>query len=299
MVKTKVKWYQKAKTYRYLIQGAVFLFMLELILKVFPSSDVTVTAEAYCPFGGFAGLYEFIRTGGQTTLTHVNTSNIILFGLIVLITLLLRSGFCSWICPFGTLQDIVRWFGKKIGGLSLIKPINKRYHRLLKDNKSVLSLIDKYARYIKYGVLAWAILSAAYYVHLEYREYDPFAAILKIVELEVSTGFYILIGVLILALFIDRPWCKYACPLGATIGLIGKLSPTRVKRNEEICTGCNICSKSCSMNIDVANQDYVKSAECNHCLECIDSCPTKGALDLRVMLPGKNSNQPQIVNIKE
>lgn len=298
--KEKVKWYQKAKTYRYLIQGIVFLYVLQLLFKLLPTKDITVTAEAYCPFGGLAGLYQLIITKGQETLTHITPSNFIIFGIVILITLLLRSGFCGWVCPFGTLQDLVRGLGKKIGSLSILKSTNKKYHRMLKDNRKTLAQIDKYARYLKYVVLVYAVASAAYYAHLEYRDYDPFASLLKIVELEVTTGFYIFGVVMVLSLFIDRPWCKYACPLGAFVGLVGKLSPTRVTRNLKLCTNCNLCTKSCPMNIDVANETYVKSDSCNHCLECIDACPTKGALDLRVMLPGAIPSQPQNVDtIKE
>lgn len=298
MVNTKVKWYQKTRFYRYITQGIILFFILKLVFEdVFKATEdtVTISPEAYCPLGGLESLYRFITEG--KTLSHLHTSNIIILGLILLITLLFRSGFCGWLCPFGTIQDLIRGIGKRIGRISFIKPINKKYNRFLKNNYRVLSIIDRYARFLKYIVLIWAVLGAFYYAELVLRDYDPFVALIKVTELESYTGLVILGIVLFLSLFTERPWCKYTCPLGAAIGIIGKISPMRVKRNEELCTNCNLCTKSCPMNIDVASKSYVSSMDCNHCFECIDSCPTKGAIDLKLILPSKSS--PKISNVIE
>ncbi len=284
----KKKWYQKTRIFRYLTQAFIFIFILQLVIKdvLTTSKDaVTISPEAYCPLGGLASLYRYITEG--KTLSHLHISNIIIFAVILLITLVFRTGFCGWLCPFGTLQDIIRKVGKWFGGLAFIKPINRKYKKQLKKHAKGLSFIDKYARYIKYLVLLWAILGAFYYATLIFRDYDPFVALIKVTELESIGGLVILGIVIILSLFTDRPWCKYTCPLGAAIGIIGKISPLRVTRDEQVCTSCNICTKSCPMNIDVAHVKNVASMDCNQCHECVDYCPTKGALDLKFILPRK------------
>ncbi len=283
----KKKWYQNIRFYRMLTQGFVFLFIAKLVVEgiVASESEITISPEAYCPFGGLESLYTFFTNG--TTLSHLHTSNIIILGLILIITLFFRSGFCGWLCPFGTFQDLVRKLGAFIGSLSLIKPLNKKLKEFIKKRENVFYQLDKYLRYFKYLVLLWAVLGAVYYVDLVFRDYDPFVALITVAELESYVGLAILGLVIVLSLFIERPWCRYACPLGATIGIIGKLSPMRVKRDENLCINCNLCSKSCPMNIDVAKTNHVKSLDCNQCMVCIDHCPVEGALTTGLILPNQ------------
>jgi polyferredoxin len=49
---------------------------------------------------------------------------LIVLASILFITLFLRTVFCGWICPMGTLFDLIRELGKKIGNLSVMRPIN-------------------------------------------------------------------------------------------------------------------------------------------------------------------------------
>jgi len=281
----------KSKYVRYFTQAFVFIFILQLVLKeIFkPTADtVTISAEAYCPLGGLESIYRYFTEGKY--LAHLHASNVIILGLIVLITLLFRSGFCGWLCPFGTVQDMMRALGKRIGSINMMKSTNKRYHQWIKAHRQGLTGADHYARFIKYGVLIWAVLGAFYFAELVFRDYDPFVALVKVAELESYTSLGILIVVLILSLFIERPWCKYTCPLGAAIGIIGKISPMRVTKNEQLCIDCKLCSKSCPMNIDVAaSKPTVTSMDCNQCLVCVDTCPVKGAIDLKLVLPGKKT----------
>lgn len=276
----KTKWYASIKFHRALTKGIIFLFIAQLaILPFFQPEADTVSAEAYCPLGALESLWNYLQYGNF--LPHMHESNPILLGIVLLLTLLFRSGFCGWICPFGTVQDIMRTVGKWFARLPLIRPVAAGFGKWAAINRRWLIVTDRYARYLKYGVLIWVIASAAYYAKLIFRDYDPFVALVKIAEFEGVAAFVVLGIVLVLSLFVDRPWCKYACPLGAGIGLLGKLSPLKVTRDPSLCKNCSLCSKSCPMNIDVARQIRVHSADCNQCLTCVEVCPTQGALDLK------------------
>lgn len=273
----KKPWLQNIRFYRWFTQGFILMFLLFVILKpVFFSEGVFASAEAYCPLGGLASLLPFLTEGN--TLPHTHYSNLILLGILVLITLLLRSGFCSWICPFGTVQDLVRKFGGSLGKLAIIKSLKRKQRSFLKKYPQVGINLDKYFRYIKYLLLIWILFGAVYFSELVFRDVDPYVAFIKVTELESMVGLIILLFFGVLSLFIERPWCKYACPLGAFVGLVGKLSPMRIKRNSSTCIQCNRCTQSCPMNIDVASQSNVTSLDCNHCMTCIDSCPVQGTL---------------------
>lgn len=251
----KAKKGRSAKTYRAIIQGFFLVFSIFFLVKFQPSQEFMLT-----------------------TLT-----------LLLLITLLFRTGFCGWICPIGAIVDFIRWLGKKIGGLSFIKPTNKKYKKWVKNNKGLLSKIDKYARYFRYVFLLW-ILQAAFLSIASIKSGD---------EHGILTVLYLVIGLLVLGLFVDRAWCKYACPLGAILGIFGKLGLSRITRNEEACISCNLCSKNCPMSIDVAKKKQVNLLDCNTCLTCVDVCPVEGAIDLKMNIPFVDEKQPQTIDTKE
>ncbi|HHX51441.1 MAG TPA: 4Fe-4S binding protein [Clostridia bacterium] len=125
-------------------------------------------------------------------------------GLVLLITLLFHTGFCGWLCPLGTMTDLVRALGKKIGGLSFLKPTNEKYLLWVKANKKLLNKIDGPARYIKYILLVW-IFQAAFF---------SFGSIKEERQHGIFSVLQLVIALLVLGLFVDRAWYRYGCPLG-------------------------------------------------------------------------------------
>ena len=93
-----------------------------------------------------------------------------------------------------------------------------------------------------------------------------------------------------LALFIPRAFCRYACPLGAFNGLFNSFSFISIKRDATTCTDCGRCTKACPVNIDVCAGATVRSVECMRCLKCVDACPVNSragdTLKLRTWFSG-------------
>ena len=214
--------------------------------------------------------------------SHTHLSNVVLLVAVLVVALLLRSAFCGWICPFGFLQDLISNFSavsqKRI-------PHLRRRVAALKKQFSRLAVIDRYLRYVKYAVLVWTVGGSAYYGYMVFRDYDPWSALLNIAEISFTPGLIILALTVVASLFVERPWCRYACPLGAASGLLGKISPTYLKREASACTSCKICSRACPMGIEVHTATTIHSADCNTCLECVSSCPRSGALEVKFGLP--------------
>jgi polyferredoxin len=262
---------------------AIFIAYLAIQHVVIGEGGETITAsaEAYCPFGGLETLYKYI-TGGGTFVSHTHLSNVILLVAVLAVALLLRSAFCGWICPLGFLQDLVSNLGsvlqKRIPGL-------RRAVSSLKKRGARLAVLDRYLRYIKYLVLVWAVGGSAYYGIMVFRDYDPWAALLNVAEFSFTPGVVVLVVTLMASFFIERPWCRYACPLGAASGLLGKFSPIYLKREESACTSCKICTNSCPMGLEVHTAETIKSADCMTCLECVGACPRNGALEVKLGLP--------------
>jgi ferredoxin len=149
--------------------------------------------------------------------------------------------------------------------------------------------IDKPMRYLKYIILIFAAVTAWNYGTLWMAPYDPYSAYSHLTSFSDSIkedplaiiGF-ILLAVTVLGSFMyERFFCKYLCPLGALYGIIGKLSPTRVERDDNLCTHCKLCNKACPVNINVEKATKITSTECINCNECVLACPKKGALEIK------------------
>jgi len=129
---------------------------------------------------------------------------------------------------------------------------------------------------------------------LAIRPYDPWVAWQHLTSAELLTEMGIGLGVLVLALVgsvvYDRFFCKYLCPMGATLGLMSKVSVLGVSRDADACIDCKLCDRACPMNITVSETTTVLDAECISCSECVNACPAAGAL--QVTAPGKRRLSP-------
>lgn len=262
---------------------AAFILFLGIQHVVIGENGPVVTAspEAFCPFGGLETLYKYLTAGGSFV-SHTHLSNVVLLVATLVSSLLLRSAFCGWICPLGFLQELVSNFSrvlqKRIPGL-------RRGITSLKKRGARLAVLDRYLRYVKYLVLAWTVGGSAYFGYMVFRDYDPWSALLSVAEFSFTPGVIVLVVTLVASFFIERPWCRYACPLGAVNGVLGKVSPIYLKREESACTSCQICTKACPMGLAVHTATTIRSLDCNTCLECVGSCPRNGALEVKFGLP--------------
>lgn len=248
-------------------------------------------AEGLCPFGGFETMYTWLTTG--RTVKHVHPANLTLAVAIVAMALMGRGFFCGWLCPFGAIQGGINAVAGAIA--QRIPPLRRARRRLSKAAGAPGgrgSRLDKALRYGRYVVLAWALVGAGATGVLVFREFDPWSALIGVVEFEFSLAFAILIVVVVLSLFIERPFCRYACPLGAIQGLIGKASPVAVQRDAAACLGCDLCNRACPMGLSVNTSTRITDSTCIGCLECVGACPSRDALGVSVALPLAVSVRP-------
>jgi polyferredoxin len=272
-------------TFRRLTQLGVLAFIAYIAIRHLLSGEagaaITASWEAYCPMGGLETLYTFIASGGKYV-PHVHLSNVIILVAALVTALLARNAFCGWLCPFGFIQDMISSFSAFV---QKRVPAVRKTVKILKTRGARLAVLDRYLRFLKYGVLAWAVLGAAVYGFMVFRDVDPWAGLWNLLELSLTLGTIVLAIVLIASLFVERPWCRYACPLGAATGLVSKLSPFYLKREAEACKACAICTTACPMGLPVHTATTIKSVDCIGCLECVDVCPREGALELKFGMP--------------
>jgi len=245
----------------------VFFFVLIALIAANHALDGTlipalsnVSLHAVCPFGGVVSLYQFVTVGTFTQKIH--ESSFILMILVFGLTFLFGSAFCGWVCPLGSVQEWVGKLGKRI--------FKKRY------NQFIPRKIDQYMRYLRYLMLAWVITMTAISGKLAFGDIDPYYALFNFWTGEVAITGLVVLGITLLAsLAVERPWCKYACPYGAVLGIINLFSIFSIRRQESTCTSCNLCTRKCPMNIPVHAVDVVRDHQCIVCLECTSeaNCP--------------------------
>jgi len=232
------------------------LITVSAYLHIANGGGKSPSIHALCPFGGLESLYQIFTTGSFVSKIFAGT--MILFVITLVVAILFRRSFCGLICPFGAIQEFFGKIGQKIFKKKFIMP----------------SQIDKPLRYLKYIILLVTVFYAWKTAGLWMSPYDPWSAYahmsegLESIWEESAVGLIILLVTILGSLLYDRFFCKYLCPMGALYGIVGKISPFKVVRDENDCISCGKCSKVCPMNIDVQNAKEVKSAECINCQTC-------------------------------
>lgn len=227
--------------------------------------------DAWLPISSLMSLVYLIRTGIANT---VHPAGLVLFTLILLLAVTLRRGFCSWVCPIGTLSEYAHVAGRW----------------LFKRNLRMPKPLDIVLRSIKYLLLALFVVLICGMSAEALRDfiYSPYNRICDVKMYALfappSVTTLIVVSVLgIFSLFFKNFWCRYLCPYGALLGLASIPSPTAVRRDLASCTGCGRCTAACPNRIEVHNSTTVRSPECTVCYGCVAACPQTGAL--RVGLP--------------
>lgn len=183
---------------------------------------------------------------------------IFLFWIFIVITVIVfgRGLFCGWACPFGSLQELLHVIGEKVGlkRFQFLLPV--RWHDRLK--------------WIKYAVF-FVLLAVSLFSMVEAEklaEVEPFKTtfLVGITNRSWPYGAFVLL-ILALAIFIERPYCKYICPLGAALAMPSTFRWFGLKRKPD-CNKCKACAKGCGA-LAINADGQIDHRECLHCLDCM------------------------------
>ena len=226
--------------------------------------------EGFLPIGSLVSLKYWLISG---SIHPVHPAALVIFLSILLMSLLAKKSFCSWLCPVGTLSEGAHKLGKL----------------LFRRNFQIWYGLDVFLRGIKYLLLLIFIkfilidmpaealggfLDAPYWAASDIKMLHFFTrmSVTTLVVLTILT---------LLSLLFKNFWCRYLCPYGALLGLASFVSPFKIRRDATGCTGCQRCTTACPSGIVVHSCTAVSSPECTGCLTCTASCPEKNVLAMQ------------------
>ena len=298
---------------KYVLQWGVLAALVVFLTGLIPSKEA-VDPEAYCPMGGLQALATYLAKG---SLPCSMSSLQVMMGIALVAAVVLFSKlFCAYICPVGTVQDLLSKARKalKIKGIKIASG----------------SVLDKVLRIVKYALVFWIFYMTVNASELFCKNLDPYYAIATGFKGEITLWMSIVsISIVVLGSFlVDMFWCRYLCPLGAIsnslkfwlwIGvlfgvyyvadvlgadipwavLLGgfcilgylleilhskpKMQLLYVMKDQNACNNCGLCEKKCPYHINIKDcrNGKIDSVDCTLCGECTAACST-GALKVGV-----------------
>ncbi|WEN43649.1 Putative electron transport protein YccM [Thauera sp. GDN1] len=183
---------------------------------------------------------------------------IFLFWIFIILTTFVwgRGLFCGWMCPFGSLSELIYKVAGAIGLKRFQFALPMKWHNRLKW--------VKYA--VFFGLLAVSVFSMGLAEML--AEVEPFKTTFLVGMFNRAWPYTLFVAVLLgLSIFIERPFCKYLCPLGASLAMPSTFRWFGLKRKQE-CNSCKACAVGCG-SLAIDEHGRIDHRECMHCLDCM------------------------------
>jgi len=291
---------------QWVILAALIFFLSGAATKIFTQME-PADPERYCPMGGLEALATFFQRGSlPCSMSTVQIMmGIFLAGAVILFSKL----FCSYICPVGTVEDLLIKLRKALR----IKSLTIRNG----------GAADKILRIVKYALLFWIFYMTVSASELFCKNLDPYYATATGFKGEITLWMSLItVGIVVIfGLFVDRFWCRYVCPLGAISNTLkfwvwmialaalcfaaslyipsldwviilalfciagylleilnGKprYQVLSIIRDGNACNGCGLCSKQCPYGISLSKvEGRLNHVDCTLCGDCIAACHTK------------------------
>lgn len=145
-------------------------------------------------FIGYAMMLKFFSEKPHLTVSFIITCLFLVIGLIYPL-FKKPNHYCSWVCPFGSLQELA----------------GKACKKKIKMSPRLIKVLDNFRQILWVGLLTLLYLGWA----MSWIDYEVFTAFI------VESASWIIIAVggifVILSLFINRPFCRFVCPTGSLL----------------------------------------------------------------------------------
>ena len=228
-------------------------------------------------------------------LKTVTTVSVAALGVVFILTLTVMYGriYCSYLCPLGTLQDIVIWFahGKtKHRKFPYAKPAYKAHYLvstiiIVTAAGGSMVLLNLFEPFSSYGrMLSSLIRPAMIVVNNAAAIIAGPGNLLGVVMIPLHGVNLLTMGVPVLFLGVlivlsvrrGRLFCNLLCPVGGVLSLLSHISVYRITIQGTECIDCGLCERVCRAECIDSKEKTIDVAACVGCFDCIGACPTNG-----------------------
>lgn len=150
----------------------------------------------------------------------VPVTTVAFFTLPLIFTLIFGRTFCGSVCPLGAMQELVairsmtlpRWLEHSLG-------------------------------LVAYIYLGAAVIFAATRTGFLICRYDPFVSFFR---MDGNNGLLVWGSIMMaLAMVVGRPYCRFLCPYGAILRVLGAVSKYKLSIPPDTCINCQLCEDVC------------------------------------------------------
>jgi NAD-dependent dihydropyrimidine dehydrogenase PreA subunit len=197
---------------------------------------------------------------------EVHWYNMLWFLGLLPVTYFLGKVWCGWICHLGALQELIH--------------IPARFS-FLQSRKAV-----KILKWIRIATFVLLIVQLFVTRTNIFIKYDPFKVAFNLFSTN-TTGYVLLVIMLISSVLVYRPFCRGFCPIGLILGWVARIPGASVLGVKDNCMSCKSCNDACQMQAITREKkkSELDNEECIACGECLDSCRQK---ELRFTRKGNN-----------
>ena len=212
-------------------------------------------AQAQLSIVNLAGVIQALASGPSLAFLLHDPLTVALWAF-VLVSLLLwgRGTFCGWLCPFGALQE----FTGKLARLCRLPQV------------TLSRAMDARLKRLKYVALALILASAATGFAVDtLLELEPFKTAITLNFVRAWPYAAYALALLVASAFVHKFFCRYLCPLGASLALLGRFRLVDwIPRRSECGTPCQTCRHRCDYQA-IKPDGAVVYAECFQCMDCV------------------------------
>jgi ferredoxin len=219
----------------------------------------------------------------------------LLFTLLTFFTffVVLSKVFCGWICPLGTIQELINKLGRRLnlplrrfedGSVSKVRPV-----------KWLMLIVLVLALPLLAGLGVTPHATGDAYCQVCPSRLATTLLTANTDQMAIRTGSTLdfafgaiantLFGFMLVAAFaVRQPFCRI-CPMLSFNAVFQRLSPMRlVKKQHDKCDKCGICAKACPMDIHEIAREHGSKAyheDCTLCGRCVEFCPDDGVIQMK------------------
>ena len=171
--------------------------------------------------------------------------------------------YCSWVCPYHFIGELTE----------------KLHNYLVKKKKIKEHTFNRSMRYVFWaGFIILAFLTK----NLVFENINPVGIISRAMIYGPGLILFWILGLVIFEIvYSKRFWCRYICPLGTTMGMLGTVSPFAIKFELDKCGFCRDCQTVCLVphvlwfvqRGKATQKIHYPGIDCTRCGLCIDTCP--------------------------